>query len=95
MLITTVATVAEAKEKYKYAVLLFGERAISMRLTGAWVAANGDAIWHNEHMKVVALGNIYAVLDDHTDYGAIKAKPDPDAPDWRRPAIEIHYQSFL
>ena len=89
-LICTVTTVTAAREKKRLADSLFGDTPYSILLHGAWVQPNGDDVWHSENFKVVAIGREYITLDDTTSYGALKAKPDPDAPEWRMPEVRFY-----
>ena len=89
-LICTVTEVTDAREKKKLADALFGAMPYRIQLYGAWIQPNGEAIWQSENFKVVSVGREYITLDDTTRKGGLKAKPDPDAPDWSRPEVRFY-----
>lgn len=91
-LVSTAATVAEAREKESACLTLFGKGGYRMALSGMWVDSHGNNVWDvaGSHMKVVAINRDYVVLNDSTDYGPIKVKPDPGASSWQKPEVRFY-----
>ena len=71
---------------------MFGEN-FEMKLAGHWVDSAGNNVWDvaGSHMKVVAIHTAYIEINDSTDYGSVKVKPDPDASPLQMPEVRFYY----